>query len=95
MLMRLTKTPTFVRIVVLYIRDYSGVWIFHAPHLYTNQEEHMEKLPKKGVCNLDGLQVNVRILAQRLMFGRQEYEIVPVSGGSESRWITAEKVEIK
>ena len=47
----------------------------------------MEKL----FIEVDDLKVEVKVLSERVLFGREELEVTPATG-SGSKWITKEKV---
>ena len=46
---------------------------------------------EKLYVEFDGLKVEVKVLQERSVFGREELEITPATG-SGAKWITKEKV---
>lgn len=47
--------------------------------------------PERGVVEVDGLQVLVRVLDARTVWGRVQYLVTPVAGSGQ-RWVDAARV---
>ena len=51
----------------------------------------MDKNKEKLFVELDGLKVQVAIVDERTIFGRKEFEVVPVAGAG-SKWVQKESL---
>jgi hypothetical protein len=53
-----------------------------------NSSTPVKHIPKRGTIPCDDFMVEVVTLDERVLFGRREYKVEPVSGGGQ-RWISA------
>jgi len=50
---------------------------------------------RTGIIDLDGIKVKVKVLRERLCYGRTDFEIEPLNGGNSGKiWVQDRRVKL-